>query len=102
MQNLREPHLRVDALATDVIGAAIEVHRVLGREFLESIYEGAMAEELRARRIPFEQQVAIPVVYRGTVVGEHRLDLLVGGELVVELKAAKREHEPHLAQTTSR
>lgn len=101
MDQRREPPLRVDALAADVIGAAIEVHRVLGRGFLESIYEGAMAEELRARGIPFEQQVAIPIVYRRVVIGEHRLDLLVGGELVVELKAARRDHDAHLAQTLS-
>jgi GxxExxY protein len=101
MQEYREPPLRVDSLAADVIGAAITVHRVLGSGFLESIYQGAMAEELRARRVPFEEQVTIPVYYRGIVIGEHRLDLLVGRELVVELKATTGSHDAHLGQTLS-
>ena len=96
-----EPPERVDVLAYAVIGAAIEVHRVLGRGFLESIYEMALIEELRARDIRFEHQVPIPIVYKETLVGEHRLDLLVGGELVVELKAAAGITDTHLAQTLS-
>ena len=84
-----------------MIGAAIEVHRILGRGFLESIYEMAMIEELRAREIPFESQVPIPIFYKGTLIGEHRLDLLVGGELVVELKATSGITEGHLGQALS-
>jgi len=93
--------LYLNSLAADVIGAAIEVHRTLGRGFLEAIYEAALAEELRGRAISFDRQVAIPIFYRGVIIGEHRLDLLVGGELVVELKATARNSDVHLAQTLS-
>jgi GxxExxY protein len=98
---MKEPPLWVDSLAADVIGAAIEVHRTLGRGFLESIYEAALAEELAVRGIAFEQQVSIPIFYRGKVIGEHRLDLLVGGALVLELKATLSHHDAHLAQVLS-
>ena len=84
-----------------VIGAAIEVHRVLGPGFLESIYEMAMVEELTVRNISFERQVTMPVMYRDKLVGEHRLDLLVAGEVVVELKAVSAITEAHVAQTMS-
>jgi GxxExxY protein len=84
-----------------VIGAAIEVHRVLGRGFLESIYEMAMIEELTARGIAFERQVAIPIMYRSKLIGEHRIDLLVAGEVVVELKSTQAIVEAHVAQTIS-
>lgn len=84
-----------------VIGAAIQVHSVLGRGFVESIYEMAMVEELAARGIDFERQVPIPVLYRDKIIGEHRLDLLVAGELVVELKAVGAIGDAHVAQTMS-
>jgi GxxExxY protein len=70
-----------------VIGAAIEVHRHLGPGFLESAYEEALAIELKLRGIPFERQVARAIEYKGHEIAQSRLDLLVEGELVVELKA---------------
>ena len=91
----------LNEIAGAVIGAAIQVHRVLGPGFLESIYEMAMVEELSARLIDFERQVIMPVMYRGKLVGEHRLDLLVAGEVVVELKAVSAITEAHVAQTMS-
>jgi len=84
-----------------VIGAAIQVHSVLGPGFLESIYELAMVEELSARNIEFERQIRIPVHYRGKCIAEHRLDLLVAGEVVIELKAVSAITEAHAAQTMS-
>jgi len=101
VQPLYEPPLRLDLLAKGVIGAAIEVHRALGRGFLESVYEAALGEELRHRSIDFDQQVPIAVHYRGALIGEHRLDMLVGGELVVELKAVRVISDAHVAQTLS-
>ena len=72
-----------------IIGAAIEVHRALGPGFLESIYENALAIELRQRDIPFQLQLSVPVLYRGAEVGMHRLDLFVSNLIVVELKTTK-------------
>jgi GxxExxY protein len=91
----------LNAISGAVIGASIQVHAVLGPGFLESIYELAMVEELTARGIAFERQVTIPILYRGKLVGEHRLDLLVAGEVVVELKAVSAITEAHVAQTMS-
>jgi len=72
-----------------IIGAAIEVHRALGPGFLESVYENALAVELRHRGIPFDQQLEVPIHYRGIEVGRHRVDLFVFDQIVVELKTVK-------------
>ncbi|MFN7146397.1 MAG: GxxExxY protein [Myxococcota bacterium] len=95
---MREPGPELDALARSVIGAAIEVHRELGPGFLEAVYDNALAIEMECRGIPFERQPAVEVRYKGTPVGEGRLDFLVGDRLVVEVKAADRLHPVHRAQ----
>ena len=74
-------------LSGKVIAAAVAVHRELGPGFLESIYETALGLELDALGVLYERQKTIPVLFRSSVVGEHRLDLLVEGKLIVELKA---------------
>ena len=84
-----EPGRELDELAHRVIGAAIEVHRHLGPGFLESVYEDALAVEFRLREIPHERQKVIAVQYKRLPVGEGRLDFLVGGALVVELKSVE-------------
>ncbi|MBE36140.1 MAG: GxxExxY protein [Opitutaceae bacterium] len=74
-------------LSSRVIEAAIAVHKSLGPGFLESVYENALCIELRNAGIVFEQQKVVEVFYQGEVVGQHRLDLLVEGTFLVELKA---------------
>lgn len=96
-----EPPAYLDELSFNVIGAAIAVHRQLGPGFLESIYEAALSSELTERGIEHEVQVPIAVTYRGQLIGEHRLDVLVHGELVIELKAVERLSAAHVAQTLS-
>ena len=96
-----EPDALTDDLAHRVIGAAIEVHRHLGPGYLESVYEEALALELGLRGIAFERQKPIGVAYKGHAVGESRLDLLVGGCLVVELKAVEALAPIHQAQVIS-
>ncbi|MEI6107055.1 MAG: GxxExxY protein [Opitutae bacterium] len=76
-------------LSSQVIEAAIAVHQSLGPGFIESVYERALCVELAARGIAYEQQKPIKVHHRGIEVGEHRLDVLVEGCLLVELKAVK-------------
>ena len=85
-----------DAAVTDneitheIIGAAIEVHKRLGPGLLESAYEECLAHELRLRNIRVDQQVALPVVYKETKLEcGYRLDLLVEGRIVVELKSVE-------------
>jgi GxxExxY protein len=96
-----EPDAALDQLAHEVIGAAIEVHRVLGPGFLESVYEEALAIELGLRGVPYVRQAAAAVQYKGHLVGEGKLDLLVNGKLIVELKAADSILPIHSAQVIS-
>ncbi len=90
-----------DELTERIIGAAIEVHRILGPGLLESIYEEALAVELELRGIACQRQVDVDVVYKDHVIKGQRLDLLVAGEVVVETKAVARLPEVALAQVLS-
>ena len=81
-------HFSDEQLRSAVIGAAIEVHRVLGPGFIERIYENALAVELELRSIPFQRQLHVPVFFKGKRVGRHRMDLFIVQRLLVELKAA--------------
>jgi GxxExxY protein len=95
---LIEPSQSIDGLARAVIGAAMEVHTVLGAGFLEAVYEQALAIELEQRGIPFQRQFPIALTYKGIAIGEARLDFLIGGALIVELKAVEAIHPIHHAQ----
>jgi GxxExxY protein len=85
----------------DIIGAAIEVHRVLGPGLLESIYEEALAVELRLRGIECARQVEVDVVYKDHVIKGQRIDLLVAGEVIVETKSVAKLPDVALAQVLS-
>ena len=98
---MKEPEARLDEVAYAVIGAAIEVHRVLGPGFLESVYEEALCAELEMRGLKFERQMTFAVDYKGRAVGAGRLDLLVEGVLVVELKAVDAFAPIHQATVIS-
>ena len=93
--------LEHEELTGQIIGAAIEVHKTLGPGYVEAFYENALALELRARSIPFQRQLTVPVLYRGTEVGLHRLDLLVAKLIVVELKAIRALDDVHFAVARS-
>jgi GxxExxY protein len=84
-----------------VIGAAIEVHRTLGPGHPESVYELAMAVEMELRGIRFQRQAVYSVTYKGSQVGEGRLDFLVEGCLIVELKATEELAFVHMSQVVS-
>ena len=84
-----------------IIGAAIAVHRELGPGKLESVYERALAIELRTQRMPFRTQVPIPMVYRGESVGDFFADLIVDCKVLVELKAVDALRSVHRAQVLS-
>jgi GxxExxY protein len=96
-----EPNELVDRWASAVIGAAIEVHRLLGPSFVDSVYEEALCLELQRRRIPFERQASIAVAYKGHHVGEGRVDIFVADMLIVELKAVDALLPIHTAQVLS-
>ena len=89
-------------LTERVIGMAIEVHRLTGPGMLESVYEGCLCHELAQAGISFERQARIPVVYKGVRFEEGvRADVLVNGQLVVEIKAVADIVPVHEAQIIS-
>ena len=91
--------LTTDPWSSRVIGAAIEVHRALGPGLLESVYQSALSAEFAYQRLPFEREWPIPILYRDRALDTHyRLDFLVGGLLVVELKAVDAVLPVHTAQ----
>lgn len=96
-----EPPKQLDVIANAVVGAALEVHRILGPGFLESIYEEALAIELELRGIPFERQKAINVTYKGLPIGDGRADFVIAGSLIAELKAVEKLLPVHHAQVIS-
>jgi len=90
-------NLRNRGLTDRIISAAIRVHRDLGPGFLENIYEEALAVEFALSGIQFIRQKAIPLFYKDHQIGEHRLDFLVEGKIIVELKAISALQDIHFA-----
>ncbi|MDT8377068.1 MAG: GxxExxY protein [Mariprofundaceae bacterium] len=89
----------LNELARQVVDAAFHVHKTLGPGLLESVYETCLCHELTKRGIPFQRQVALPVVYDGVEIEAGlRLDLWIDKKLVVELKAVEVLNEVYQAQ----
>ena len=91
----------IDRQVSDLLGAAVEVRRVLGPGFLEGVYERALCVELGLRNLPYRRQVPIRVDYKGHHVGESSLDLLVAQRIVVEFKAVEALAPIHWVQVRS-
>ena len=89
----------LNKLSERIIGAAYNISNALGTGFLEKVYENALVHELRKENIKIEQQKPIKVFYDNIVVGDYIADLMVNNTVIVELKAAKRIDDRHLAQT---
>lgn len=98
---LVQPAGDIEAFAADLLDAAIEVHRCLGPGFLETIYEEALCVELTLRGVAFIRLAPIQVAYKGRIVGDARIDLLIADRLIVELKAIEQIAPIHLAQALS-
>jgi GxxExxY protein len=91
--------LHVNQITGNVIGAAIEVHRSLGPGLLESAYQECLARELVLRHIPFERQRPLPLEYKGIRLEcGYRIDLLIAGAVVVEIKSVESLAPIHEAQ----
>ena len=88
-------------LSERIIGCCINVHRVLGPGFLEKVYEEALAIDMTKADLAFERQKLVVVTYQRKPVGEHRLDYVVAGRAVLELKACKDFEDIHLATARS-
>jgi GxxExxY protein len=87
-------------IATEVIGAAIEVHRELGPGLLERIYEKCLIYELREKGLQVQSQVRLPVEYKGMILDfGFRADLIVENKIIVEIKSSENMAPVHMAQT---
>ena len=98
-QGTKDTKALADTLSYDVLGAAINVHGELGPGLLESAYEACLCRELSLRQINYERQVPLPLRYRGMAVDcGYRVDLIVGGLMLVEVKAVTKVLPIHRAQ----
>ena len=88
-----------DEITQQIIGFAIEVHRALGPGLLESAYESCLCHEMTLNRVEFQRQVPLPVVYKGFKLDcGYRMDMVVRGEVVIEVKTVERLLPIHEAQ----
>jgi GxxExxY protein len=91
--------MEFDQLSRSAIGCAIEVHRTLGSGVLESTYRQCLAYELSHAQIPFQMEVPLPVRYKDVLLDcGYRIDLLVGGDLIVEVNSVETLLPIHQAQ----
>ena len=97
----RSPRGPRDPLTEKIIACAIEVHRILGPGLLEAIYEEALCHEFSLRGIPFERQKEVDVVFKDKIIRGQRIDLIVEGQVVVEIKAVKFLNDVFTSQTLS-
>jgi GxxExxY protein len=88
----------LESLIRTVIGCCLAVHRELGPGLLEKVYPRAIAMELDDRGLPYSAEKTIPIRYKGKILCRQRIDLLVDGRLVVEVKSVERLHQVHVAQ----
>lgn len=94
--------MELNEISGQVVDAAMKVHSALGPGLLESAYEACLKHELVKRGLRVEQQVGLPVVYDGVRIDVgYRLDLLVEGDIIIELKAVEKLNEIHEAQLLS-
>jgi len=90
---------KANVLSHEILGSAIEVHKVLGPGLLESAYEESLCHELKVRGIPFERQVELPVEYKGMKLSVgYRMDMVVNRLVVLELKSVEKLMPIHEAQ----
>ncbi|OGW11584.1 MAG: hypothetical protein A2W77_07250 [Nitrospinae bacterium RIFCSPLOWO2_12_39_16] len=81
---------QINELSEKIIGCAIEVHKNLGPGLLEENYEKALCRELELSGLRYQRQVKVPMVYKGTEIGEYRVDLIVEDKVVLENKSVER------------
>ncbi|MGE5124434.1 MAG: GxxExxY protein [Acidobacteriaceae bacterium] len=99
--SIQFPHIpkQTEGLARITLNSAFQVHTTLGPGLLESVYEECMIHELNSRNVKVVSQIAIPVIYKGVKIESgFRLDLLVGDEVIVEIKSSEGINPVHCAQ----
>jgi len=93
--------LRFHNISRDIIGAAIKVHKTLRSGYTENIYHRALEHELELREIPYETEKDIKIIYKGKIIGDYKIDLLINDRIVVELKAVQEFCNAHISQVIS-
>jgi GxxExxY protein len=96
--NADERRYKHAELTEEIIGVFYEVYNELGSGFLEKVYEEAMAMVLRSKNIEFQRQVPVPVWFRGVRIGSYEADLVIAGQVLIELKACKSLDPSHESQ----
>ena len=92
------PQYPKSELTGNIIGCAMEVHRILGNGFQEVIYQRALAKEMSLQGLSFSREHEMPIFYKDDQIGTRRVDFFVEGQVMVELKAVIRLEDVHLAQ----
>lgn len=92
---------KLNSLSRKIIGTSIGIHKKLGPGFVEKIYEKALTYEFEKQKIKFVNQATIKVKYNGLLLGNQRVDFLVEGEIIVEVKAVSELNKIHEAQMLS-
>jgi len=87
-----------DKLTREIIGCAMEVHKILGNGFQEVVYQRALSIEMRLQNIEHQREFPMPLSYKGFDIGQRRVDFLVANEICVEIKATLHLEDVHLAQ----
>ena len=95
---LEKPAYKYSDITQKIIGAALKVHSALGNGYLEVIYQRAMVIEMRKQNLSFEREVEVPIFYDGEHIGTRRVDFIVEGKVIVEIKATTQLQDVHLAQ----
>ena len=85
-------------LSYAIVGAAMDVHGLLGPGYLEAVYQAALAHEMQLRASRYEQFKRLPVRYKGVLVGDYEADMVVEDKIILEIKAVSRLLEQHRAQ----
>jgi GxxExxY protein len=93
-----EKDFSLQPVTQNLIGAAFEVHNILGFGFLEKVYQRALQVELQSRGVKVELEPKIQVQFKGVIVGDYAADLLVEGKIIVELKTDATYQSAHEAQ----
>ena len=87
-----------DKLTREIIGCAMEVHKILGNGFQEVVYQRALSIEMTLRNIEHQREFGMPLFYKGFDIGQRRVDFFVANEISVEIKAIINLEDVHLAQ----
>ena len=92
---MKEEH---DKITHAIIGCAMEVHSILGNGFQEVVYQRALSVEMQLQNIDHQREYEMPLFYKGTDVGQRRVDFLIANEISVEIKAIVNLEDVHFAQ----